>query len=251
MRSRQLAVLTLLLGLAMSRNVLARDTIVTGYHLLVNSAPEGRPPTANQWRPTPGLAPRFNLKNGTLSLFDPFAPSFNIAAEHIIRPRLYGQLEAGPLFNLRVFREPAIENLKGYRMRGAIRYYLRPNEIGNYAPFIELMYARQYTDVDIEGDFFRRDNTVGSYRQRITYHMEQHKQGGYINLGIQQAYARRFIFEFGAGLGVSRKQAVFSGVPPDASFRTNGALGWEYTRSSTNANTAAVQFYINLGYVLT
>ncbi|MCB0563950.1 MAG: hypothetical protein KDD01_06195 [Phaeodactylibacter sp.] len=209
----------------------------------------GNNPTITNSQQPSNAAPHFSLKNGTLSLFDPFAPSFNIAAEHILRPRVYAQLEAGPLFNLRIFKEPAISNLKGYRLRGAIRYYLRPLQIGDYAPFIELLYTNQYTEADVEGDF-RRNTSLGRYRQRITYHMEQRKQGGFLNLGLQQIYAQRFIFEFGAGLGISHKRSAFSEVPADASFRTNGSLGWEYDPSPNGPNVAAVQVYINLGYVL-
>ncbi|MCO6491258.1 MAG: hypothetical protein J5I98_22770 [Phaeodactylibacter sp.] len=205
--------------------------------------------TNNQQPISSSPTPRFSLKNGTLSLLDPFAPSFNIGAEHILLPRLYAHLEAGPLFNLRLFQEPTIDNLRGYRLRGAIRYYLRPPQVGTHAAFIEILYAHQYTDVDIEGDF-RRNNDLGRYRQRLWYHMEQRKQGGYFNLGLQQVYAKRFLFEFGAGLGFGHRRSIFSGVPPDASFRTNGGLGWEYDRSPNSPNVAAVQVYINLGYVL-
>ena len=235
-------ILVLLLGFGAVQGALAESRAVAGGWLPVDSSRIGHPITA-------APAPRFSLKHGPFSLFDPLAPSFNIAAEHILRPRIYGHLEAGPLFNLRLFNEPTISNLKGYRLRGAIRYYLRPIQVGDFAPFLEFLYTHQYTDGDIEGDF-RRTTSLGSYRQRITYHMEQRKQGGFVNLGLQQIYAQRFIFEFGAGLGISHRRSNFSGVPPDATFRTNGFLGWEYDRSPTRMDLAAVQFYINLGYVL-
>ena len=244
MRGWKWAVWVFLLAPGLIQPAFAGTKEVSGYSLMVESSGLA-PDTAGH----PSPAPRFSLKNGTFSLFDPFAPSFNLASEHIIAPRLYGHLEGGPLFKLRIFPEPTIDNLKGHRLRGAVRYYLRPPEMGDYAPFIELMYTHQYTDVDIEGDF-RRNTPQGRYRQRLSYHMEQREHGGYVNLGLQQVYARGFIFEFGAGLGISRKQADFSGVPPDATFRTNGSLGWEYTQFDNSPNLAAVQVYINLGYVL-
>ncbi|MCO6478539.1 MAG: hypothetical protein J5I94_18045 [Phaeodactylibacter sp.] len=245
---RKRSILVMILGLGLIQGAFARTEQLVGYWLPVDSSQAGQA-TNNERLPSPAAAPRLNLKNGTLSLFDPYAPSFNIAVEHIIRPRLYAHLEGGPLVNLRFFPEPAVDNLKGYRFRGAIRYYLRPNERGDFAPFIELMYAHQYTDADIEGDF-SRNNEWGWYRQRLTYHMEQRKHGGFINMGLQQVYAKGFIFEFGAGLGVRNKREDFSGVPPDADFRTNGALGWEYSTFGNSPNVAAVQVYINLGYVL-
>ena len=271
MRQGKRSVLVLLLWLGMVQGAFAEGMAVAACPLSVDSSRVNRQPTTdndlypeqsrgelttnftpskaegNQQLPTPG--PRFSLKNGTLSLLDPFAPSFNIGAEHILLPRLYGHLEAGPMFNLRLFQEPTIDNLRGYRLRGAIRYYLRPPRIGTHAGFIEILYTHQYTDVDIEGDF-RRNNDLGRYRQRLSYHMEQRKQSVSFNLGLQQIYAKRFLFEFGAGLGISYKRAAFSGVPPDASFRTNGGLGWEYDPSPNSPTVAAVQVYVNLGYVL-
>jgi len=248
--------LFLLLILGMVRGGCNMPMRVTGYWLLADSSKAGQPITNNQQlitnnqQPiTPSTTPRFSLKNGTLSLFDPYTPSFNIAVEHIMLPRLYGHLEAGPLFNLRLFPQPVIDNLKGYRLRGAVRYYLRPLKIGTHAPFVELMYTQQYTDADIEGDF-RRSNALGWYQQRLVYHTERREHGGYINMGLQQAYAGRFIFEFGFGLGISRRRASFSGVPPDAAFSTNGSPGWEYDPAPIVRNMPAGQVYINLGYVL-
>lgn len=191
-------------------------------------------------------SPRFLLKNGATSLLDPLAPSFNLALEYRLASRFYGHLEGGPLLPFRYFDEPTTEHLRGARLRAALRYYLRPPRAGAHAAYLELLYAYQYTDARIEGDFLR-ETPAGSYGQRFSYDFRQRRHAGYLNIGIQQIFAGGFLFETGAGLGPLYRNRRYGGVPADARFHTNGSFIWEYG-DKRQESFLSIMLYANLGY---
>lgn len=207
-----------------------------------------QPLTINQQPSTasPPESPRFLLKNGTSSLLDPIAPSFNLAIEYRLAGRFYAHAEGGPLLPVRYFAEPTTDNLHGYRLRGALRYYVRPPQAGAHAAFLELLYTYQETNARIEGDFFR-DTPSGTFGQRLWYDFQQQKQGGYLNAGIQQIYPSGFLFETGFGLGALFRDRRYGAVPPDAIFHTNGSFIWKYNQEDLGA-LMGVMVYVNLGY---
>ncbi|MCB0553428.1 MAG: hypothetical protein KDD02_07740 [Phaeodactylibacter sp.] len=230
------------------RLLLVSMGLIAALSLAVGQDSPGQPSILNS-QPlavTQPESPRFLLKNGTSSLLDPIAPSFNLAIEYRLAGRFYAHAEGGPLLPFRYFAEPTTDNLHGYRLRGALRYYVRPPQAGAHAAFVELLYTYQETKARIEGDFFR-DTPSGTFGQRFWYDFQQQKQGGYLNAGIQQIYPNGFLFETGFGLGALFRDRRYGAVPPDAIFHTNGSFIWQYNQEDLGA-LMGVMVYVNLGY---
>jgi len=195
------------------------------------------------------VTPRFSIKNGTSSLFDPVIPSFNVGFEKYFDNKLSIYLEGGPSLPYRYFTSyPDFNSLWGYRLRLALRYYFTPPQMDDVFYYVELYGSYYQINANIEGDF-SRNTDFGFYRQRFNYDADRNRIGTYVNFGFQSIETGGFLIELGLGAGVIRREDEFSDVPPDADFITNGSNIMQHTSRDFSPDwSGTIFFYINLGF---
>ncbi|MBK8703047.1 MAG: DUF3575 domain-containing protein [Saprospiraceae bacterium] len=170
-------------------------------------------------------APAWIVKISPLVWLHPYFPSFDVAVERRISPNWYAEVSAGKMFNIGYADNPVLSALDGYRADAGAKYYFRPPASRRYTQSIQAYGSLLYADANIEGDFCRFDCT---FSQRINYQRLERKWAFYVAYGGSLFFGRRWIFEFDGGFGYVYRDIHFGDVPPDATFRTNGSLIWNY-----------------------
>lgn len=195
-----------------------------------------------------GTIVNFIIKNGTTSLIDPIIPSLNVGFEKVFAKQNSFYVEAGPALKFRYFTvDPTFVKLRGYRIRAALRRYFKPPVFGETNFYVELYGSYYQLNATIEGDFWRETN-IGNFTQRFNYDMDRNRLGTYFNIGFQPVDVNGLAIEVGGGLGALRRTDKYSGVPADASFRTNGSNIFHYEANPDEpAWIGTLFFYLNIG----
>jgi hypothetical protein len=169
--------------------------------------------------------PGWIIKISPLVWLHPYFPSFDVAVDRRISPNWYAEVSAGKMFNLGFANNPVLASLDGHRIHLGARYYFRPPASRRYTQFVQGYGDLLRADADIEGDFCRFECT---FTQRLNYQRLERKRAFYAAYGGSLFFGRRWIFEFDAGLGYVHRDVQYGEIPPDATFRTNGSLIWNY-----------------------
>ncbi len=186
----------------------------------------------------------YGLKVSFAQLITPFIPSTQLAFEHSGKKGRFWRHQAGMYFDFGYKDQEAIEQLKGIRLQTGLRKY--KSKYSKSTSFREFSLDYRYLDILIGGDFNRANF---NFQQRINYNMWQHSFSLNYIWGQSIYLNSNWHFDVGIGLGIKINERIFSTIPKNTSFSTNGSdLLWRYGQYEGTRATLSVPFIFSVGY---